>query len=263
MQETLLRRNRDDHASVDQQDRLAKLQVPVPQRQPLSLERRNRKIRPLEKVEHRFRVAGVGARRGFADHARRGPGLHVPRRHAPRIQFDEAVLDLDRAPLVVRRVPARRHQARRAGDRPRVPGPVGQIGGEHFAFVRGDENVIGRRLLRKHRHLALDQRDAAVGAPRAAGILEHPFLNDLGAKARRRAPQRVGVKLVGLMRADHQQPALPLLPHQILRQRVGEHRAGRGNMDHIGAAILLAQPVVDRAGVQQHGLAIAQRIGRL
>ena len=34
-------------------------------------------------------------------------------------------------------------------------------------------------------------------------------------------------------------------------------------MDHIGAAILLAQPVVDRAGIEQHGPAIAQRIGRL
>ena len=34
-------------------------------------------------------------------------------------------------------------------------------------------------------------------------------------------------------------------------------------MDHIGAAILLAQPVVDRAGVQQHGSAIAQRVGGL
>ena len=34
-------------------------------------------------------------------------------------------------------------------------------------------------------------------------------------------------------------------------------------MDHIGAAILLAQPVVDRPGVQQQGSAIAQRVGGL
>ena len=32
-------------------------------------------------------------------------------------------------------------------------------------------------------------------------------------------------------------------------------------MDHIGAAILLAEPVVGRAGVQQHGSAITQRVG--
>ena len=34
-------------------------------------------------------------------------------------------------------------------------------------------------------------------------------------------------------------------------------------MDYIGAAILLAQPVVDRSGVQQHGSAIAKRVGGL
>src|SRR5882757_9197134 len=52
MQEPLLRRDRDDHASVDQQDGLAKLQIPVTQRQPLSFERGNGKIRPLEKIKH-------------------------------------------------------------------------------------------------------------------------------------------------------------------------------------------------------------------
>src|SRR5882762_1910211 len=52
MQEPFLRRNRYDHASVDQQDGLAKLQVPVPQRQPLAFERGNGKIRPLEKIKY-------------------------------------------------------------------------------------------------------------------------------------------------------------------------------------------------------------------
>ena len=107
------------------------------------------------------------------------------RGHAPRIQLHEAVLHLDRAPLVLRGVPARRHQAGRAGDRPRIPGAVGQIGREHLALVRRDENVVGRRLLREHRHLALDQRHAAVGAAGAAGVLEHALLHDLGAEARR------------------------------------------------------------------------------
>src|SRR3979409_787341 len=84
MQETLLRRNRDDHASVDQQNGLAKLQVPVPQRQPLALERGYGKVRSLEEVEHGLRLAGIGTRRPFADHAHGSPGLHVQRRHAPR-----------------------------------------------------------------------------------------------------------------------------------------------------------------------------------
>ncbi len=62
MQETFLRRDRDDHASVGQQDRLAQLQVPVPQRQPLALEGRDRKIRTLEEIEHRFRIARIYVR---------------------------------------------------------------------------------------------------------------------------------------------------------------------------------------------------------
>ena len=218
MQETLLRRNRDHHASVDQQDGLAKLQVPVPQRQPLALERRDGKVRPLEKVEHGFRVAGIGARRGLADHARRGPGLHVQRRHAPRIQFGEPALHLDRAPLVVRGVPARRHQTCGACDRPRVPRSIGQVGCEDLAFVGRDEDIIGWCLLGKHGYLSLDQGHAAVGSTGAAGVLECSFLNDLRAEARGGASQRFGVKLVLLVRADHQQPALPLLPHQILGQ---------------------------------------------
>ena len=218
---------------------------------------------PLRKSEHRLWVAGIGARRRFADHARRRPGLHVQRGHAPRIQFHEPVLHLDRAPLVLRGVPTGRNQAGRAGDRPRIPGAVGQIGREHFALVGGDEHVIGRRLLREHRHLALDQGDAAIGTAGAAGIFENSLLNDLGAEARGGAAQCVGIELVLIMRADDQQPALPLLPHQILGERIRQHRARRRDMDDVGAAVLLAQPVVDRAGIQQQRPAIAERVGGL
>ena len=91
-----------------------------------------------------------------------------------------------------------------------------------------------------------------------------PFLDDLAAEAGgMRGRQRVGIKLVGVMRADHQQPALPLFPYQVLGQRVREHGARRRDMDQVGAAIDLAQPVVDRAGVEQHGSAITQRVGNL
>src|ERR1700716_1872514 len=105
MQETLLWRNRDDHASVGQQDWLAELQGPIPPRPPLALESCNGKIRPLEKAEQRLGIAGVRARRRLANHAHGGPSLHVQRRHAPRIQFDEAVLHLYRAPLILCGVP--------------------------------------------------------------------------------------------------------------------------------------------------------------
>ncbi len=182
MQETLLRRDRDDHAPVDQQNGLAKLQVPIPQREPLALESRNGKVRSFEEVEYRFRVAGVRSRGRFADHAHGGPSLHVRRGHMPRIQFQKAVLHLYRAPLILRRVPACWHQTRRAGDRSRIPSPVGQVRCEDLAFVRRDENVIGWRLLGEHRHLTLDQSHAAVGVSGATGVLEGSLLYNLCAE---------------------------------------------------------------------------------
>src|SRR5437764_7580454 len=58
VQESFLRRHRDHHASIDQQDRLTKLQVPVSQRQPPALERRNGKVGPLKKLRYRLWVTG-------------------------------------------------------------------------------------------------------------------------------------------------------------------------------------------------------------
>ena len=118
-------------------------------------------------------------------------------------------------------------------------------------------------LLGEHRHLTLDQRHTAIGTAGAAGILEGPFLHDLGAEPGRGAAQGIGIKLVAVVRADDQQPALPLLPDQILGEAVREHRAGWRHMDDIGATILLAQAVVDGAGIKQNGAAIPQRIGNL
>lgn len=112
----------------------------------------------------------------------------------------------------------------------------------------------------EHRHLALDQRDAAIGATGAAGVLEGPLLHDLRAKTRGCAAQRVGIELVVVMRTDHQQPAFPLLPHEILPKRVREHRARRSHVDDVDATILLAQAIIDGAGVKQDGPAIAQGI---
>src|ERR1700724_4696733 len=101
-----------------------------------------------------------------------------------RIQLQKSILHLHRAPLVLTSVPALRTQASRSGDGPGVPGPVRQVGRKYFALIGCDKNVVGRGLLGKYRHLTLEQRHAAVGASRAAGILEDPFLNNLGAKAR-------------------------------------------------------------------------------
>ena len=50
MQEGFLGRGRHDIAAVGQQDRLAQLQVPVAQREPLPLEGREREVRALREV---------------------------------------------------------------------------------------------------------------------------------------------------------------------------------------------------------------------
>ena len=54
------------------------------------------------------------------------------------------------------------------------------------------------------------------------------------------------------VRPDHQEPAPPLLPDQILRERVGQHRARRRGMNDVGAAVLLAQSIVDRADIEEN-----------
>ena len=63
------------------------------------------------------------------------------------------------------------------------------------------------------------------------------------------------------MRPDHQEPASPLLPNQILREPVGQHRTGRRDVDHIGAAVLLAQAIVGRARVEHQRTRGARRVG--
>ena len=57
MQESFLRRHRDHHASIDQQDRLTKLQVPISKRKSLALECCDGKIRTFEEIEHHFSIA--------------------------------------------------------------------------------------------------------------------------------------------------------------------------------------------------------------
>ena len=64
------------------------------------------------------------------------------------------------------------------------------------------------------------------------------------------------------MRAIDQHPARPFLPHQVLRQRVGEHAARRRDVDHVVAAVLLAQCIVGRLDVEQRDLLRAAGIGK-
>ena len=47
----------------------------------------------------------------------------------------------------------------------------------------------------------------------------------------------------------------PPLPHQILGERIGLHGAARHDVEHIGPAVVEAQPVVRGAGIEQESVA--------
>ena len=56
VQKSFLRRDRNDHSAVAQKNGLAKLKIPVAERQPLALERGQGEIGPFEEIEHGLRV---------------------------------------------------------------------------------------------------------------------------------------------------------------------------------------------------------------
>jgi hypothetical protein len=89
-------------------------------------------------------------------------------------------------------------------NRPRVPGPVRQIGRENLAFVGGHEHIVGGRALREDRQLALNLDDTTVGPARAAGILEHLLLDNSRSEPLGRASQRIAVERVLGMGTDDQ-----------------------------------------------------------
>ena len=145
-------------------------------------------------VVHRLGIGGFGVRDRVADHAHGDPGLVVARVHAALEQALEAVLQLHGAPEFVRGVPARRPQPRGADDRARVPGAIGQIAGEHFAFVGGDQHVVVRRVLGEDRHLPLNLHAAACPS---AGRRRCPRT-----RAPRRSSRRISSPSAGTRRAS-------------------------------------------------------------
>ena len=120
---------------------------------------------------------------------------------------------------------------------------------------------MGRGILREARDLLLHLLVPAVGAPAAAFGFEGTLLDDPGAEPLGGAPQRRGEGLVVGRGPEHQEPAPPLFPHQVLRQRVRQHGARRRGMHEVRPAILLAQPVVGRAGIEDQRGPVLERIG--
>ena len=55
----------------------------------------------------------------------------------------------------------------------------------------------------------------------------------------------------------------PLLPYEVLGEGVGQHRARRRRVQHLRAAVFLAQAVVGRAVVDEQRLFALQRVGHL
>ena len=149
-----------------------------------------------------------------------------PRRaSAGRPTFSKRRLQLRAAPGLVRRgCQRRRHKPGGAGHRARLPGVIGQVARRRRRSRRRRPARRARRALGEGRHLLLHLHRAGIGAPGAAGVLVDPLLDDLRAELlrpracrRRRAPCPRG----GCPRSGTSGPALP---HEVLRQRVGQHR---------------------------------------
>ncbi len=96
-------------------------------------------------------------------------------------------------------VPAHWPEPGRARDRTRIPGAEGKIACKDLAFVGGDEDIVGRRVLGRHGDEPLRLHASGIRAAAAAGILVDPLLDDFGAEFFRRAgatPRRK-VRLAG------------------------------------------------------------------
>ena len=84
----------------------------------------------------------------------------------------------------------------------------------------------------------------------------------MGTEAPGRPAIRIGQQNVLGVRPVGQHPARPFFPYQVLRQRIGKHRARRCDMDHIVATILLPQRIVGCPNVKQSHLLVAAGRGQ-
>src|SRR3984893_3443593 len=176
MQKTFLRRDRNDHPAIAEQNRLAPLLGPVAPGLLLALEGGNGEIGSGQIAANDLGIVRAGTRRRLANHAHRHPSIVVTRVHTPRGEFHETVLQLNSAPLLMTSIPAHWPEPGRARDRTRIPGAVGKIVCKDLAFVGGDEDIIGRRVLSRHRDEPLRLHASGIRAAAAAGILVYSLL---------------------------------------------------------------------------------------
>jgi len=211
--------------------RLAKLQVPVAQGQALALDAATEKSGPLRKPRIVFASPVLSSRGRFADHARGCPGLHVQRRHVPRIQFQEAVLQLRRDPLILRGRPSlvgtRPAEPRHRPGHPRC----GRAGSSRtLRFVGGEQHVIGRRCWVNTASAAGSaSRRCRCGARRRCPRRSFPA-RSCRRSASRRAASASANSLSLSCEPDTRQPALPSLQTDTAPSASAKHGSGRRHM---------------------------------
>ena len=184
------------------------------------------------------------------------PGLHVQRGHAPRVQLHEAVLHLDRAPwsCAASQLAARGQPSRRRAADPRCDRADKR---RKLRFHRRDQHVVGRRLwVNTGIWRWIRVRRCRCGARR-----RYPRKCAPARSWRRIGWRRVGARRHKLVLDRASRPPAPsasIASTPDIGRALGEHRTCRGDMDDVGAAFRLSQPVVDRAGIEQQRSAITK-----
>src|SRR5690606_37859558 len=128
--------------------------------------------------------------------------------------------------------------------------PEREIIGEKMFLVGDQDDVVVLGFLEERRNLLLNLLIAAIGATAAGVLVELKLLDDLATELFGGPPIGIREKLIFGGRPIDEQPVPPLLPSEVLRERVGQHRARRRDVKDVGTAILLAQPVVRVADVE-------------
>ncbi len=166
VQEAFLGRDRDERTRSRQQDRLAQLQIPGPERHALPFESCDLELLRKHVGAHARGIVLPRARHRLAEDLHRKPGRIVALRHHPSHELLEAVLHLHSRVLLEGPVPSDRNEPVRPDDGLRLRCSVGDVVAEGFARVDNEDDVVLGRTLGEQRHLRLHLLVARVGVRR-------------------------------------------------------------------------------------------------